>query len=124
MVCSFLLNLAYGLYWCMASLAILHITIQHLYNAPLVIINKKRTPMKKYTPVVLLILLIFSMFTHADYKDEIEAMRVRGHELAGPGTGLSDSERFQELVQMTYDYTMLNYPEFATYLGDPRGQDR
>lgn len=124
MVCSFLLNLAYGLYWCMASLAILHITIQHLYNAPLVIINKKRTPMKKYTPVVLLILLIFSTFTHADYKDEIEAMRVRGHELAGPGTGLSDSERFQELVQMTYDYTMLNYPEFATYLGDPRGQDR
>jgi len=44
--------------------------------------------------------------------------------LSGSDTGLTDSERFQELVGMTYEYTMLSFPEFATFLGDPRGQDR
>ena len=45
-------------------------------------------------------------------------------ELAGTDTGLTDSERFAEIVDLTYEYTMLSFPEFATYLGDPRGQDR
>ena len=42
-------------------------------------------------------------------------------ELAESKAGLSDSERFNELIDITYEYTMLNYPEFATFLGDPRG---
>ena len=74
--------------------------------------------------IVAFLLLCFSPIVHGDYKDEIEALTLRMQELTGSDTGLSDSERFEEIVAMTYDYTMLSFPEFATYLGDPRGQDR
>ena len=74
--------------------------------------------------IVAFLLLCFSSIVHGDYKDEIEALTLRMQELTGSDTGLSDSERFEEIVAMTYDYTMLSFPEFATYLGDPRGQDR
>jgi len=66
----------------------------------------------------------FSSIAVCDYNDEIKALTVRMQELAGPETGLSDSERFEEIVGMTYEYAMLSNPEFATFLGDPRGQDR
>jgi len=68
--------------------------------------------------------LVFLSTSTADYQDEIGALRTRLQQLAGGETGLSDSQRFKEIVDLTYDYTMLNYPEYATYLGDPRGQDR
>ena len=73
---------------------------------------------------IAILLLGFSSIAVCDYKDEIKALTVRMQELAGSETGLSDSERFEEIVSMTYEYTMLSYPEFATFLGDPRGQDR
>jgi uncharacterized protein (DUF885 family) len=79
--------------------------------------------MKKNIFVVLL-LLSFSSNGFGDYQDEIETLTARMQVLAGNDTGLSDSQRFEEIVAMTYDYTMLSYPEFATFLGDPRGQDR
>ncbi len=71
-----------------------------------------------------LLLLIFTSNSFGDYQAEISALTARVQELSGSETGLSDSERFNEIVNISYDYTMLNYPEFATYLGDPRGQDR
>ncbi len=80
-------------------------------------------PMRKIIFIALL-LLSFSSIAVCDYKDEIETLTARMQELAGSKTGLSDSERFEEIVGMTYEYTMLSFPEFATYLGDPRGQDR
>jgi len=73
---------------------------------------------------VALMLLGFSSIVNGNYKDEILTLTARMQELAGSDTGLSDSERFEEIVAMTYEYTMLSFPEFATYLGDPRGQDR
>lgn len=79
--------------------------------------------MKKITLIVLL-LLSFSSIVLSDYTDEIKALTLRMQELAGPDTGLSDAQRFEEIVGITYEYTMLNYPEYATFLGDPRGQDR
>ena len=79
--------------------------------------------MKKIIFIALL-LLSCSSIAVCDYKDEINTLTVRMQELAGSKTGLSDSERFEEIVDMTYEYTMLSFPEFATYLGDPRGQDR
>ena len=69
-------------------------------------------------------MLCFAVSANADYKDELNALNSRMQELAGSKTGLSDSQRFDEIVDMTYEYTMLSYPEFATFLGDPRGQDR
>jgi uncharacterized protein (DUF885 family) len=71
-----------------------------------------------------LLLLGFSLSTFGDYQDEINVLTLRLQELSGSKTGLNDSERFKEIVDLTYDYTMLSHPEFATYLGDPRGQDR
>ena len=73
---------------------------------------------------IAILLLSFSSIAVCDYTDEIKALTERMQELAGSETGLSDSERFEEIVGMTYEYTMLSYPEFATFLGDPRGQDR
>ena len=74
--------------------------------------------------IVLMMLLGFSFGTCADYKAELATLNARIGELAGVETGLNDSERFKEIIGITYDYSMLSYPEFATYLGDPRGQDR
>ncbi len=73
---------------------------------------------------VSLLLLGLSSTASADYQDDIKALTTRMQELSGGETGLSDSERFDEIVDMTYDYTMLSHPEFATLLGDLRGQDR
>jgi uncharacterized protein (DUF885 family) len=74
--------------------------------------------------IVSLLLVSFSTGSFGDYQDEIKVLTARMQELSGDKTGLSDSERFKEIVDMTYDYTMLSHPEYATYLGDPRGQDR
>lgn len=71
-----------------------------------------------------LLILGLSSTASAGYQDDIKTLTARMQELSGAETGLSDSERFEELIDMTYDYTMLSHPEFATLLGDPRGQDR
>lgn len=73
---------------------------------------------------IALLLLSFSFTVLGDYQDEIKTLTNRMQELAGSDTGLSDSQRFSEIVGITYEYTMLSYPEYATFLGDPRGQDR
>jgi len=80
--------------------------------------------MKTIILKISLFVLLVSPLANADYKDEIAALTKRVQELADSEAGLSSPERFKELVDGAYNYTMLNYPEFATYLGDPRGQDR
>ena len=79
--------------------------------------------MKKVILIAVL-LLSFSSTVFCDYQDELEVLTARMQELADADTGLTDSERFTEIIDLTYEYTMLSFPEFATYLGDPRGQDR
>jgi uncharacterized protein (DUF885 family) len=86
-------------------------------------VNQWFYPMKKLILITLL-LLSFSSIAFCDYKDEINTLTTRMQELAGAETGLSDSERFEEIIGITYEYSMLSFPEFATYLGDPRGQGR
>ena len=71
-----------------------------------------------------LVFLLIAPLVNAGYQDEIKVLTARVQVLAESEAGLSDSERFEELVDITYEYAMLNYPEFATFLGDPRGQDR
>jgi uncharacterized protein (DUF885 family) len=60
----------------------------------------------------------------ADWREEIDAVVAEMQQLAGVGAGQDDSARFSRLIELYYDYSMVSYPEFATYLGDPRGQDR
>ena len=80
--------------------------------------------MKKILLMLTFALLYFAPFANADYKDDLDMLNTRMQELAGSETGLTDSQRFNEIIDMAYEYTMLSYPEFATFLGDPRGQDR
>lgn len=85
--------------------------------------NGEQNPMKKMI-IALLLLMSFSSVSLGDYQDDINGLMARLQELSQSKAGLSDSERFQELVDGAYEYTMLSFPEFATFLGDPRGQDR
>ena len=80
--------------------------------------------MKRLFLTISLFLLLTAPSVNADYQDEIKALTARVQELAEGEAGLNDSERFQALVDITYEYTLLSHPEFATFLGDPRGQDR
>ncbi len=80
--------------------------------------------MKGTVFTISLTFLLLAPLVSADYQDEIKALTSRVEVLADSKAGLSDAERFKELIDITYDYTMLSYPEFATFLGDPRGQDR
>ena len=85
--------------------------------------------MARYFITKSILLFVFTLLCQmsivsADYKDEIIQLNQRLAEITDNQTGQSDSERYNELVTMLYNYTMLNHPEFATYLGDPRGQDR
>ncbi len=74
--------------------------------------------------LVISLLLLFSSTVAADYKAEINTLTARVVELGEAKSKESDSERFAELIEISYEYTILSYPEFATYRGDPRGQDR
>ena len=80
--------------------------------------------MQKIIAFILFVLLGFSQAVYADYKDEIKGLTDRIMELGVEKTEISDSDRFNEVVKIGYEYTILNHPEFASYLGDPRGQDR
>jgi uncharacterized protein (DUF885 family) len=85
--------------------------------------NGEQNLMKKII-ITLMLLMSFSSVSLGDYQDDINGLTSRLQELSEGKTGLSDSERFQEMVGIAYEYTMLSFPEFATFLGDPRGQDR
>ncbi|MGH8496318.1 MAG: DUF885 domain-containing protein [Gammaproteobacteria bacterium] len=60
----------------------------------------------------------------ADYAAEREALLERENDIASNADDLSESERLEALTELYYDYSMLEFPAFATYVGDPRGQDR
>lgn len=60
----------------------------------------------------------------ADFREDVDRLMNRVEQLKLNDEGMDDESRFNELVQISYDYAMLNFPEFATFRGDPRGQDR
>jgi uncharacterized protein (DUF885 family) len=80
--------------------------------------------MKMIFPVLCMTLLFGAGSSLADYREDVHALVARVEAMTDDAAGLSDSQRFAELVQVSYDYSMLNFPEFATFQGDPRGQDR
>jgi uncharacterized protein (DUF885 family) len=80
--------------------------------------------MKTLLLKISLLLFLLTPLANADYIDELATIDARVKELAASDAGLTDSARFQELIQTAYEYTMLSSPESATYVGDPRGQDR
>jgi uncharacterized protein (DUF885 family) len=76
------------------------------------------------TVASLSLLLVTTQMALGDYRDDVEALLEKTRALTENAAGEADAERFGALVGISYDYTMLNSPEYATYLGDPRGQDR
>lgn len=73
---------------------------------------------------VSIFLICLMSAVQAGYQDDVEKLNLRMAEITANEAMQSDAERYNEIVKMTYEYTMLQHPEFATYLGDPRGQDR
>jgi uncharacterized protein (DUF885 family) len=69
-------------------------------------------------------LTLTATLTSADWKEEVNALVGQVKMLTTNEAGQTDSERFQALIDISYEYAMVSFPEFATYLGDPRGQDR
>ncbi len=80
--------------------------------------------MKKVLLALILSTSLFSALAISDYRQEIKVLVERMVELSGSETGLSDSERLNEIFDTSFNYTMWIAPEFATFRGDPRGQDR
>jgi uncharacterized protein (DUF885 family) len=69
-------------------------------------------------------LLLFPVVSHGDWLDEVTAIHEEVRRLTANDEGLSDERRLKRLYTLSYDLVMLEYPGFATGLGDPRGQDR
>ena len=70
------------------------------------------------------VLLLLSLPLSADWLEQVNEISSEIKQLTRNEQGLSDQERLQRYYQLSYDRTMLESPWFATYIGDPRGQDR
>jgi uncharacterized protein (DUF885 family) len=60
----------------------------------------------------------------SDLEAERAAIWERAEALVENSAGLSESERLAEYIQALFDDTMLEYPEFATYIGYPGDHGR
>ncbi|MDH3923419.1 MAG: DUF885 domain-containing protein, partial [Xanthomonadales bacterium] len=55
---------------------------------------------------------------------EVKAIHAEIRALTSNAEGLGDEQRLERFYTLSYDLAMLESPGFATYKGDPRGQDR
>ena len=60
----------------------------------------------------------------ADYAGERQALLEREAALAEPGSAESEAARFKALTDLYFDWVLLEQPEFGTYFGIDRYQDR
>jgi uncharacterized protein (DUF885 family) len=60
----------------------------------------------------------------ADWMEDVNAIHSELGSLTANADGQTDEERLKRLYTLSFDLMMLEYPGFATSLGDPRGQDR
>ena len=60
----------------------------------------------------------------ADYASERRALLEREAALAEPGSAESEAARFEALTDLYFDWVLLEQPEFGTYFGIDRYQDR
>ncbi|HUO86996.1 MAG TPA: DUF885 domain-containing protein [Thermoanaerobaculia bacterium] len=80
----------------------------------------------RFVPVaaVVLVLLVPGVCLAGEYEEKRAEVLTVLAALESNEEGLSESERLERYVDVFFDYSMNEYPEFATYLGIPRGQDR
>ena len=74
--------------------------------------------------IAIAIFLVCSPALHADWLDDVNAIHAEIQSLTSNEQGLSGEQRLQRYYELSYDLAMLESPGFATYKGDPRGQDR
>ena len=74
--------------------------------------------------IAIAIFLVFSPALHADWLEDVNAIHAEIQSLTSNEQGLSGEQRLQRYYELSYDLAMLESPGFATYKGDPRGQDR
>jgi uncharacterized protein (DUF885 family) len=77
---------------------------------------------KNFLPIVIIVL--YSNFSYADWRSDLASIHAEMERLAANESDLEDVERLRRYYQLSYDLAMLEDPEFATALGDPRSQDR
>ncbi len=78
----------------------------------------------KIMTMIVVLLLYASPHLSANWLEEISTLNAEIKSLTSNEKKLSDEQRLQRFYELSYDLTMLEYPGFATGLGDPRGQDR
>ena len=78
----------------------------------------------KYLIIFALLLGLNTLSLRADWLDEVDAIQQEIATLTVNEQGLGDLARLQRYYELSYDLMMLEYPGYATSLGDPRGQDR
>jgi uncharacterized protein (DUF885 family) len=74
--------------------------------------------------ILLAALVLCTSVAAADWREDVAAIHGELDGLIAKEQGLSDVQRLQRFYELSYDLMMLEYPGFATALGDPRGQDR
>ena len=62
--------------------------------------------------------------TAPEWKQQAAALYAKVEAIAENEAEADAEARLQSLIDLFYEYTMVTSPEFATYLGDPRYQDR
>jgi len=78
----------------------------------------------KINIMVMLFILFSPLPLAADWLDDVNAIQEEINALRQNAQGLTDLQRLQRYYELSYDLTVLENPDFATWLGDPRGQDR
>jgi len=68
--------------------------------------------------------LIIPLQLQANWLDEVNAIHEEIRALTVNAESLSDDQRLERYYTLSYDRAMLEYPGFATGMGDPRSQDR
>jgi uncharacterized protein (DUF885 family) len=74
--------------------------------------------------IILTLLLLTPFHLSADWLDDVNAIHAEIASLTANEQGLDGKQRLERYYELSYDMAMLEYPGFATGLGDPRGQDR
>ena len=74
--------------------------------------------------IVLMLVLFLIKPAFAGWQGEVLAIDTEIKSLTSNEQGLSDSQRLERYFVLSYDLAVLEHPGFATYLGDPRSQDR
>ena len=77
------------------------------------------------TLFVYLLLLVFSgAAVAADYQEELLALATEVQQLTTNQPGWDDTQRFERYIEIARNQALLDDPELATQIGDPRGQGR